>query len=416
VSLVRTIVIALAAGVGAGLFLHANFPASVSSIDHYVLAPVGTAFLRLVQFAVVPILFGSLVMGLHSLWSTNRVRIYIQRLLLLYVITSSLAFSIAIGLALLIQPGAAVMMRPSSQVRAVPKAPLEWVTTILPANPLAALGSENILQVIITALLLGTAMQLIGQRARPLLTLIEAVYATGVKLLDFILLTVPVGVFALVASAVAAEGFQIVARLATYVMGVIVAICLMTAIYSVLMLVAGIQPLRFFRAFSPALSFAFATASSAAALPLVLRNAINYGMKEEIAHSAIPFGMAVKRDGAGIGQAFSAIFVAQLFDVSLTSSVIVTVFAVTFLVSYSTAGVPGAGIIAVTTVLSASGLPLEGVAMVAGVDRLLDSFRTTLNVIGITVNAALLEKWAALDLVDGMSVLADSPATNLTDD
>ena len=182
-------------------------------------------------------------------------------------------------------------------------------------------------------------------------------------------------------------------RLAIYILGLILAILVMTLVYALILLLAGAQPQRFFRTFMPAFSLAFGTASSNAALPVILDNAERYGLREDLRAFAIPLGTALKRDGAAILQGFNAVFVAQLFGVSLTPALIGAIFLSALLVSFSTAGVPGSGIIMMTTVLSAAGLPLEGVALVAGIDRFTDGFRTTLNVIGNTANAVLLNRW-----------------------
>jgi Na+/H+-dicarboxylate symporter len=168
----------------------------------------------------------------------------------------------------------------------------------------------------------------------------------------------------------------------------------MIGFYGLLLALLKGRPLDFFRSFFPSLSLAFGTASSNAALPVVLNNAqADYGMSSAIASFAIPLGTALKRDGMALGQAFNAIFIAQLYDIPITASSLSAVALSTLLVSFSTAGVPGAGIVMMTTVFTAAGLPLEGVALLAGVDRLMDSFHTLLNVIGNTANAAILEKW-----------------------
>lgn len=236
-------------------------------------------------------------------------------------------------------------------------------------------------------------MGLLNEQKAPFVAFIGSIYEVSLKVLELILRVVPLGVFALIASVIATQGFGLVARLFVYVLGLIAAISVMTLLYALALLITGAGPGRFFRAFFPAFSFAFGTASSNAALPLVLENAERYGLRDELRAFALPFGTALKRDGAAILQGFNAVFVAQLFNVPLTPALVGAVFLSALLVSFSTAGVPGAGIIMMTTVLGAAGLPLEGVALVAGVDRFTDGFRTALNVIGNTANAALLGRW-----------------------
>jgi Na+/H+-dicarboxylate symporter len=167
----------------------------------------------------------------------------------------------------------------------------------------------------------------------------------------------------------------------------------MIEVYVLLLFALKGEPRRFFASLSESLSLAFGTASSNAALPVVLREIQEYGLPEDIASFAIPLGTVLKRDGSAILQGFNALFIAQVYGVPLSPSLLLAIALSGLLVSFSTPGVPGSALITMTTVLSAAGLPLEGVALVAGVDRLTDGFKTVLNVIGNTVNAILLNYW-----------------------
>jgi Na+/H+-dicarboxylate symporter len=208
-----------------------------------------------------------------------------------------------------------------------------------------------------------------------------------------ILYLAPVGVFALIASVIATQGLELVARLFFYVFGLFLASALMIEVYVLLLFALKGEPRRFFASLSESLSLAFGTASSNAALPVVLREIQEYGLPEDIASFAIPLGTVLKRDGSAILQGFNALFIAQVYGVPLSPSLLLAIALSGLLVSFSTPGVPGSALITMTTVLSAAGLPLEGVALVAGVDRLTDGFKTVLNVIGNTVNAILLNYW-----------------------
>lgn len=202
----------------------------------------------------------------------------------------------------------------------------------------------------------------------------------------------PIGVFALIASVVASQGLELLIKLGLYVFGLLLALGGMALFYLAVLALAGARPGAYLRHFSESLSFALGTASSNAALPIALKNAAAYGAPHQLSAFALPFGTALKRDGAAVLQGFNALFVAQLFGVDVTLPLVITIFATGLLVSFSTAGVPGAGLVAMSTVLSAAGLPLEGVAVVAGVDRFTDGFRTALNVMGNTANAMLLAR------------------------
>jgi Na+/H+-dicarboxylate symporter len=173
----------------------------------------------------------------------------------------------------------------------------------------------------------------------------------------------------------------------------------MIGLYVVLLVVLDAKPIHFFQSLSPSLSLAFGTGSSNAVLPVVLQNAQeSYGLREEIANFAIPLGTALKRDGSAILQGFNALFIAQIYHVPLTTELLLAIALSSLLVSFSTPGIPGSAIITMATVLSAAGLPLEGIAIVAGVDRLTDGFKTVLNVIGNVANAVILSRWEGGEL------------------
>jgi Na+/H+-dicarboxylate symporter len=389
------ILLALGLGIGFGTLLHEVFPAWVEPCNAYALEPLGQAFLRLIQFVVVPIVFSSLVMGLTRIQNASQVGLYTAKLLLSYLLTSIVAVSLGLAVAVSMHLGAGVSgfsLAPTAQATAAPNL-IQWLIHLIPTNPLEALSSGNLLQTIFSGALIGLGIQQAGDRAKPFVEFVESVYAISEKILFYILYLAPVGVFALISSVIAVQGFTLLTRLLTYMVGVVVAIGLMMGIYGVLLAVVKAQPKVFFQSFFPSLSLAFGTASSNAALPVALQNAETYGISPAIASFAIPLGTALKRDGMAVGQAVNAVFIAQLYQIPLTPSILSAIALSTFLVSFSTAGVPGAGIVMMTTVFTAAGLPVEGVAILAGVDRLMDSFHTLLNLMGNVANAAFLNRW-----------------------
>jgi proton glutamate symport protein len=390
------ILLALGAGILFGTGLHEIFPDYIIPVDHYLLAPLGQAFLRLIQFVVVPIVFSSLILGLTRIQDAAQVGRYTLKLLTLYLLTSSIAVTLGITCAILLHPGNGTIGITTKATLTAQQAPdlLTWLIELIPTNPLQALSNSNLLQTILSGAIIGIGIQKAADKAKPFVALIESIYTISEEILYLILYLAPVGVFALMASVIAVQGIGILLKLATYMVGVVGAITLMILFYAVLLKLCNSHPLNFFRSLFPSLSLAFGTASSNAALPIALKNAQeNYGMSSAIASFAIPLGTALKRDGMAVGQAFNALFIAQLYDIELTPSLLSAVALSTLLVSFSTAGIPGAGIVMMTTIFTAAGLPLEGVAILAGVDRLMDSFHTLLNVIGNAANAAILEKW-----------------------
>ncbi len=389
------ILAALGLGIVFGSVLHEGFSTWVAPCNTYALEPLGQAFLRLIQFVVVPIVFSSLVMGLTRIRDAAQVGLYTAKLLLSYLVTSVIAVSIGLVVAMQMHLGVGVTGVGLEPIAAVAEAPnlINWLINLIPINPLAALSSGNLLQTIVSGALIGIGIQQAGDRAKPFVEFVESIYAISEKILFLILYLAPIGVFALISSVIAEQGIDILARLLTYMIGVVLAIGLMIGVYGLLLTLFKAEPKVFFQSFFPSLSLAFGTASSNAALPVALQNAENYGIAPEIASFAIPLGTALKRDGMAVGQAVNAVFIAQLYGIALTPSVLSAIALSTFLVSFSTAGVPGAGIVMMATVFTAAGLPVEGVAILAGVDRLMDSFHTVLNLMGNVANAAFLNRW-----------------------
>lgn len=396
------ILAALGIGILFGSLLNSVFPAGIASIDGYLLSPLGQGFLRLIQFVVVPIVFSSLILGLTRIQSATRMGRYVVKLVASYLLTSGIALSLGLTVAFLLKPGVGVtgfaLTAPADSAQATSL--IDWLVSLVPVNPFEALSTGNLLQVIFSAALFGVGIQLAQEKAKPVVDLIESLYIISEKILSVILYAAPIGVFALMSSVIATQGLGLIARLLLYVLGLLIATTMMIGFYIGVLFVLKAKPAKFFSSLAESLSLAFGTASSNAALPVVLQNIQTYGLREDIASFAIPFGTALKRDGSATLQGFNALFIAQIYDVPLTPSLLLAIALSSLLVSFSTPGVPGSGLITMTTVLSAAGLPLEGVAIVAGIDRLTDGFKTVLNVIGNSANAVMLSHWEAGELAE----------------
>jgi proton glutamate symport protein len=392
-----TVILAfLGLGILFGALLNSAFPAAIVPLDHYFLTPIGEIFLRLIQFVVVPIVFCSMILGLTRIQNAAQVGRYAIKLLASYLLTSMVATALGMTMALILKPGVGLtgFTLPEGLGQVQGLSLLDWLVSLVPVNPLEALSTANLLQIIVSAALIGVAIQLVGDRASSFIAFIESCYAIFEKVLALILYIAPLGVFALISSVIATQGLEIILRLLVYVLGLLATTALMIGVYVCILLALRAKPLHLFRSLFPALSLAFGTASSNAALPIVLQNIQEgYGLRPEIATFALPLGTALKRDGSAILQGFNALFIAQVYQVPLTTSMVLAIAVSTLLVSFSTPGVPGSALITMTTVLSAAGLPLEGVAIVAGVDRLTDGVKTVLNIVGNTTNAILLSHW-----------------------
>jgi proton glutamate symport protein len=389
---------ALAVGMLFGTVLNNNFPEAIAPLDMYLLSPIGAAFLRIVQFVVVPLIFSSLILGVTRIKDANQVGRYVLKLMTCYITTSFISLCIGMAVALVLEPGSGMtgLELPAKTAEIATPSSIEWLLSLIPVNPLAALTSGNLLQIIISAALFGTGIQLAQDKAKPFVELLESIYIISEKVLGVILYIAPIGVFALISSTIATQGLGLIVRLLWYVIGLWIATAIMMAFYAIVLVLLKAEPIKFFRSLIPSFFLGFGTASSNAVLPLVLQNMQeNYGLRSEIASFALPLGTALKRDGATILQGFNAIFIAQIYHIPLTPSLLFTIGLSSLLVSFSTPGVPGSALITMATVLSAAGLPLEGIAVVAGIDRLTDGFKTVLNVIGNSSNAILLSRWEA---------------------
>lgn len=394
------IFIGLGLGVVFGFIINIFAPDSaIQFLDKNILSVIGKGFIRLLQFIVVPLIFVALTLAMSAMGDLKKIGRYSIKLLGLYFFTSCFSITVGLFLAKILKPGAGVEMVHKEVSRFEGITIGEWILRILPKNPFEALSTGNILQIIVTALIVGLGITLARDKGKPLLSLFQSAYEVVKKMTELILKLIPFGVFALMASVIGTQGLGILKNLLLYVVGLIIGVFIVgVGLYSVMLLVARLSLIKYWKAFHPAFLFAFATASSGASLPIAMDNAEKrYGMREDILSFALPFGIAMKKDGAALLQSFSAIFVAQMAGIDLTTPQFMAIIIASLLVSFSTAGIPAGGLIMMTTVLTAAGLPLEGVVILAGLDRLTDTFRTSLNVIGPTANAAILEKWESRD-------------------
>lgn len=404
------ILISLVIGVVFGTILNTTFPEHIAIINQNLLVPIGESFLRLIQFVVVPIVFSSLIIGLTRIQGAGQVGRYTVKLMTSYVVTSSIALGVGMGTAYLLRPGSGVTGFTVSEAINVTESPslVTWLVSLIPVNPLEALSTGNLLQIIFSAVFLGIGVQLAADKAKPFVEFTESIYHISEKTLSVILYAAPLGVFALMSSTIATQGLDLITKLFLYVLGLVFASSIMLSFDMIILLLLKANPTKFLRSLSEAIALAFGTASSNAALPVVLQNIQeNYGLREEIASFAIPLGTALKRDGAAILQGFNALFVTQIYQVPLTPSLLTAIAVSSLLVSFSTPGVPGSALITMATVLSAAGLPLEAIALVAGIDRITDGLKTVVNIIGNSVNAIILSHWEAEknSEVEGLPVL-----------
>lgn len=381
----QQILIGLALGVLTGMLFKS---------DTLVLAPVGALFLSAIKMLIVPLVFVSLVAGITAMSDSAKLGRISIKTITIYLATTAFAVSIGLLFGSLFTPGEGMNMVASAAEEAK-QAPslVQILVGLVPSNPVTAFAEGNILQIIVFAIALGVSMNLVGEKAQPAIRLFDSLAETFYKLTDLVMRLAPIGVFALIAGVVGSHGAEVLLPLA----GVIGVIYLASIVHLLLVygglvaLLARLNPLRFFQGIAPALAVAFSTSSSSGTLPVSIECARkNLGVSQGVAGFVLPVGATINMDGTAIYQGVLALFIAQAFGVDLNASQYLMIILTATLASIGTAGVPGAGLIMLGLVLTSVGLPLEGVALIAGIDRILDMARTTVNVAGDLMTTTLV--------------------------
>jgi len=405
-SLTMQIMVAMVAGALLGLIVH-RYLADVGFVKTHLvdglLKVLGAVFVAALKMMVVPLVLVSLVAGVTSMGSVRKLGRIGLKALLLYLTTTAIAVSLALGLALFVSPGKGLGSNvPKSAFTAREPPPLSDVLiNMVPSNPVQAMADASMLQVIVFALLLGVAITLAGERGRHVLNLFNDLDAVILKMVDLVMVIAPLGIFALIARTFATQGAEVIGPLAGYFLVVVGALLLhMLGTYSVLVrFLAGLGPVRFFRKMRPAMAFAFSTSSSAATIPVNLKVVEHrLGVDNSVASFTVPLGATINMDGTAIMQGVATVFIANAYAVHLTAMDYLGVIVTATLASVGTAGVPGVGLIMLAMVLGQVGLPVEGIALIIGVDRLLDMMRTAVNVTGdAAVSCVIARSEGALD-------------------
>jgi len=361
-----------------------------------IVQPLGDLFLRLIKFIVVPLVLASLVTGITSLNNVKKLLSVGGKTIGYFLVTTFIAVVIGIVVGYVISPGKGLDITVPTENAEKVEIPsvLDTVLTIVPVNPFESLSTGNILQIIFIAIAIGIAITSVGEKAKPLANLFDALALVMYKITGVIMKFAPIGIFGIMAPIVGNYGLAILLPLLKVILAVAIACALQLFVtYSIAVRVFGkMNPITFIKGIAPAGLVAFTTASSSATLPVTIKNAEeNLGVSKEISSFVLPLGSTINMDGAAIYQGIAVIFIAQFFNIELSLTQIITVMFMAVLVSIGAAGVPGAGLIMLTMVLQAVNLPLEGIALVAAVDRILDMFRTSINVIGDASAAVVVQ-------------------------
>lgn len=380
-SLAMQIFIALVLAIAAGLLLqkHAQFA------ETYI-KPFGTIFLNLLKFIVVPIVLFSIMCGIISMRDIKKVGAIGLKTVVYYMCTT--AFAITIGLigGNLFKKMFPVIATTDLSYQVGEKTSLmDTIVNIFPSNFISPMAEANMLQVIVMALLIGFAIILVGEEKNTrIITACNDLNDVFMKCMEMILKLSPIGVFCLLCPVVAANGATIIGSLAMVLLAAYVCyIVHAVVVYSfAVKTIGGISPLTFFKEMLPTIMFAFSSASSVGTLPINMECTEKLGTSREIASFILPLGATINMDGTAIYQGVCAIFIASCYGIHLTLPQMLTIIFTATLASIGTAGVPGAGMVMLAMVLTSVGLPVDGIALVAGVDRIFDMGRTTVNITG----------------------------------
>ncbi len=379
-SLAVQIFIALVLAIIAGLLMQ-----NVADFASDYIKPFGTIFLNLVKFIVCPIVLFSIMSGIVSMRDIKKVGAIGGITVIYYFCTTAVAITIGLLVANLFKGGFPVLTTDSLtyEAPAATKA-MDVLVNIFPSNFLMPISEANMLQVIVMAILIGFSVILLGERGEMAIDGINLLNEIFMKCMEMILKLSPIGVFCLLTPVVASNGAAVIGSLAKVLLAAYICYLLHALIvYSITVSTIGkMNPIKFFKGMLPAIMFAFSSASSVGTLPLNMECTQKLGASKEVSSFVLPLGATINMDGTAIYQGVCAIFIASCYGINLTFSQMITIVLTATLASVGTAGVPGAGMVMLAMVLTSVGLPIDGIALVAGVDRIFDMGRTTLNITG----------------------------------
>ena len=398
--LTSAIFIALGLGIVCGIIFHYFIPEGFVRDDVFVngiFYVVGQGFIRLMQMLVVPLVFCSIVCGAAAIGDTKTLGTVGVKTLVFYIFTTAVAVAVALTVGNLINPGVGVDMSSivAGDVSALDSGGsstdvsiVDTLLGIIPSNPLGALAEGDMLAVIFFALFVGIIIAIMGRKAETVHSFFEQFNDIMMNMTTAVMYVAPFGVFCLLSRTFAGVGFEAFIPMLKYMAGVLIALALhCLVVYMILLSVfARVNPIMFLKKFVGVMVFAFSTSSSNATIPLNIETIVNkIGVDRRIASFTIPLGATINMDGTAIMQGVAVVFTAQLFGVELGPIEYATVIATATLASIGTAGVPSVGLITLSMVFNSVGLPLEGIALIMGIDRILDMTRTAVNITGDAV-------------------------------
>lgn len=395
IGLSTQIFIALLIGALFGVVIHYWIPSSYIKdivIVEGVLYVVGQGFIRLMQMLVVPLVFCSLICGSMAIGDTKTLGKVGVKTIGFYLVTTALAVCVALGSALLINPGRGLDMDAvqkgtvSSTTEATSL--VDTLLNIIPKNPVQSMANGDMLPIIVFALFVGIMLAKLGTRGSVVANFFSQFNDVMMEMTMAIMKIAPIGVFCLIARTFATVGFSAFAPMLKYMGNVTLALAIQClVVYQILLFVfTRLNPFKFIKKFLPVMGFAFSTATSNATIPMSIDTlSKKMGVSKQISSFTIPLGATINMDGTSIMQGVAVVFIAQAYGIPLTMGNLATVVVTATLASIGTAGVPSVGLVTLAMVLNSVGLPTEGIALIMGIDRILDMIRTAVNITGDAV-------------------------------
>ena len=361
-----------------------------------ILDLVGQIFIASLRLVIVPLVFFSLVGGVVSISSSSRLGTISLKTLSLYLLTTAIAISVALTFALIFKPGIGIDLALPTAFEAAEAPSLKQVLIdIFPTNPIAAMAEGNMLQIIVFSILFGIALKSLGEAGSSLKNSFEVINNVILSLVRMLIELAPYGIFALLFSLFAVQGFGMIGDLAKYFFLLVFVLLFhgFVTYGSLLTLIGRLNPVQFFLKVRSLAVFAFSTSSSSATMPVTLETVKNkLGVNPSVGSFTVPLGATINMDGTAIMQGVATVFISQAYNIDLSLVDYLMVILTATLASIGTAGVPGVGLIMLAMVLQQVGLPVEGIALIIGVDRLLDMTRTAVNVCGDAMVSCLVAK------------------------
>ncbi|WP_039860661.1 dicarboxylate/amino acid:cation symporter [Photobacterium sp. SKA34] len=398
-SLTSRVILGMVLGILTG-FLIRTFLADITFIHEYIVNGLfdvgGKIFIASLKMLVVPLVFVSLVCGTSSLKDIATLGRLGGKTVLFYLATTAMAITLALFLANVFQPGAGADLSAATTFAAKEAPTLGSVIVgMFPTNPISSMANGNTLQIIVFAVLFGIAISAAGKPGERIAEVFKDLNEVIMKLVALLMNIAPFGVFFLMAKLFTGLGLDAIFNLINYFLVLVAALLIhgLVTYSAMLKIFTGLSPMTFLKKMEDAVMFAFSTASSNATIPVTMETATKrLGVNNKIASFTVPLGATINMDGTAIMQGVATVFIAQAFNIDLSMGDYIAVIVTATLASVGTAGVPGVGLIMLAMVLNQVGLPVEGIAIIMGVDRLLDMIRTAVNITGDSVVTCIVAK------------------------